>query len=265
MPASLATLQIAQLGDSTYTLGSFLDFAQDRGIRQDMAPDTGIRQALSAYAADAAIAYETAALEKRNPEFARVMTEFREGLILFSLMEDSVWNAASEDSLALHAHWEAHQNEYTFPERTRVVAFYSSNDSLLQVVASKLDSGISGAALQEWIASDSTAAIRVDTVRVAEETSSIFDRALSLDVGGHVGPIPHARDRVLLLKDGLEPPRVKTFEEARATVVGEYQQVLEEALIERLRQRYDVHLFPERLQAAFKQGNAQVEPVSARP
>ena len=38
-------------------------------------------------------------------------------------------------------HYDAHREEYRFPERRRVIGFYSRNDSLLQVVASALDEG----------------------------------------------------------------------------------------------------------------------------
>lgn len=265
LPASMQSLQIAQLGDSTYTLGGFLSFAQDRGIRQDLLTESGIKQALAAYAADEAIAFETAALESRNAEFGRVMTEFREGLILFSLMEDSVWTAASEDTLALQAHWETRKDSYRFPERTRVVAFYSPSDSLLKDLAMKIEDGVAGAALQSLISADSTLNVRIDTVRIAEATNSVFDQALSLEVGSHVGPVRHSRDWVLLLKDGIEAPRVKTFEEARANVVSEYQELLEEALISRLREKYDVYVFPERLQTAFGRQQAEPQPVSVRP
>ncbi|HEX7072304.1 MAG TPA: peptidylprolyl isomerase [Rhodothermales bacterium] len=251
LPAEVASVQFAQLADSTYTLANLLDHAQRRGIPGNQSREEALKSAIGAFARDAALAYETAALETRNEEFARVMQEFRDGLVLFSLMEDSVWTAASEDSVALRAHYDAHKESYRFPERTRVVALYSASDSLLKDVASKLDAGSARGEVISGLLADSTVTVRVDTVRIAEQTNSIFDQALGLAEGAHVGPTQHNREWVLLLNDGSEAPRLKTFEEARATVVSEYQELVEADLINRLRARYEVHLFPERLTAAF--------------
>lgn len=264
LPPRLAGTVIGQLGDSTFTIEHFLDFVQESGVQQSDDRDATLTDALSDYASGVAIAYETAALEQRNEEFGRVMTEFREGLILFSLMEDSVWTAAAQDSVALQRHYEANRESYTFPERVRVVAFYSASDSLLSRLAAHLDSGSNRADLDELLAADSTVSSRVDTVRIAETTNSIFDRALELEEGAYAGPIRHNRDWVLLLNDGTEAPRLKTFEEARATVVSEYQDVLESALVERLRARYGVHVYPNRLQAAFSSPAPEAEPVSVQ-
>lgn len=249
---SIASLPVAKLGDSTYTSGAFWHHVLVGGGMRADAPRSAIAGAVGRFASEKALLFETAALEERNPEFARVMTEFREGLVLFSLMEDSVWSAAAQDSLALQAHFELRRDQYRFPERTRVLALYSRSDSLLREAASRLDAGMSFSEVQTFVLADTLSGARVDTVRLAEPTSSIFDQALTLDPGDHLGPMRHNRDWVLLLNDGVEPARARTFDEARASVLSEYQDIVEAALIERLRDRYRVSVHPERLEAAFR-------------
>ena len=43
-----------------------------------------------------------------------------------------------------------------------------------------------------------------------------------------------------------------TFEEALSRVIADYQETLEARLLARLRERYDVQTFPERLDRAFE-------------
>ena len=56
---------------------------------------------------------------------------------------------------------------------------------------------------------------------------------------------------MLLKLDGIEEPRRMTFDEARAQVITEYQDVLDARFTERLRREANVRTYPERLSGAF--------------
>ena len=253
LPVRLDTTQFAVFEDSTYTLADFFHYAQERGVSREFEQEEALEKLAGEFGVDAALDYETAALEERNPEFGRVMTEFREGLLLFALMEDSVWNAAAQDSAALMQHWDVNKEAYRFPERTRVIAYYSASDSLLREVALRLEEGVPAEDLATDFLGHETLAARIDTVRIAEPTGSVFDQALTIDAGKYLGPMRHNREWVLLQNEGIEAPRLKTYQEARAAVLSEYQDEVEGELVERLRERYDVHMYPERLTRAFEE------------
>jgi hypothetical protein len=59
---------------------------------------------------------------------------------------------------------------------------------------------------------------------------------------------------MLLLIDGIEAPRRKTMDEARADVLAEYQQLVEDSWLARLRDKYHAVLYPENLKGAFSGG-----------
>ena len=115
-----------------------------------------------------------------------------------------------------------------------------------------LRSGTSLGALYETILVDSLSLIRVDTTMIEGSSNSVFDKALNLNPGEITDPQSYNNGYLILYNDGIDPAREKTFTEARAQVVNEYQLVLEERLIARLRRKYDVVLFPERLQYLLK-------------
>jgi peptidyl-prolyl cis-trans isomerase SurA len=183
------------------------------------------------------------------------MADYADGVLLFQISEDSIWNAATRDSLALMRYYDERAADYHFPERHRVIGFYSRNDSLLQVAAAALDAGQDPAVIEALVA-DAEQAIRIDTVFIAEATGSFFDRALELGVGERTNVLPYQSRRALLLHDAIEPPRRKTFEEARAQVVADYQDVLDERLRARLREEYGAETYPERLRSAFEDAAA---------
>lgn len=245
----LAGLVFAELADSSYTLADFAAYAGGRGRLTASDTRAGLLSLIKSFATDKAIDYEMAALEFKDEEFGQIMSEFREGLVLFKLMEDSVWTRAATDTLGLQAHFEVHRDEYQFPERTRIIAYYGRTDSTLRVLAEHLSSG--DARSVQAILDDSVTVARTDTVRIAEAGNSIYDQILGQESGAVVGPVQQNREWVVLVHDGVEAPRPKTFDEARATVVSEYQDILEADLVERLRNQFQVRVYPDRLTAAF--------------
>jgi peptidyl-prolyl cis-trans isomerase SurA len=250
--STLLAMPFATVADSTWPLSQFAGFLGTGGARLTAeTPDGRFREAVDAWLDDRAIAYEITALQERDADFARTMREFRDGLMLFRLMEDSVWNAAATDSLALVAYHEAHVDSFRFGERHRILSIGSPSDSLLQAIAAELQGGSSYADVLSRFASDPASEVRFDTTFVEGSTDSVFDRAIALEPGQATGVVGFGSGRIILVNDGLEPPRTKTFEEARAEVVGRYQAIIEERLMDRLRAEHGARLYPERLDRVF--------------
>ncbi len=258
LPRDAYAQTFAALGDSVYTLGDLAAYLREtEAVRRG--DDAG--QALAAADAflnDRAIAHKARTLEAENPEFKTLLDEFRDGLVLFKLMEEEVWNAAPADSAGVRAYYEAHAASFRFPDRTRVITFASTSDSLLARAVSELKSGATPTDIGRLEMNGARKfTITVDTVYVSGPTGGAFDKALGLPVGGIVGPMIDQSRFVVLLNDGAEPARPKTFEEARPEATAAYQQVLEERLVERLRARYHARTFPERLAEVFRDAAPQ--------
>jgi peptidyl-prolyl cis-trans isomerase SurA len=209
----------ATLDDSTYTLGALADYVRGTRVRPASDQLAQLFDLADDFLNEQAVELAAFQLEDRDPEFRRIMEDYADGVLLFRISEDSVWNAATRDSL-------------------------------LQVVASALDAGRTPAEIDALVA-DAEQDVSIDTVYVSEATDSLFDAALPLNVGQRTAILPYQSRKAILLLDAVEAPRTKTFDEARAQVVTDYQDVLDERLRSRLRQKYDAELYPQRLQAAF--------------
>ncbi|MEQ9104431.1 MAG: peptidylprolyl isomerase [Rhodothermales bacterium] len=236
-------LPIVFLGDSTWTVSRFVeDFRTRRIPSRSGDAREGLLTALTAFLDDRAVDYEVARLEFTDPDFGRTMQEFRDGLVLFKLMEDSVWTAASGDSTGLLRLFEQRGDAYRWPDRVRVASWSSPRSTDLETVRESLrmNSG------RDAIVSDTTLSVRLDTTWVESETGSVFDAVLHLSEGQTTDVIQYNNRFLMLEHLGMEPARPKTFEEARAELVNDYQQVLEERLVQRLRTKYAVQTWPER-------------------
>ncbi len=254
-----ASRLVGGLGDSLITVGRLASFVNDpsKRLRNENSAALQVLSYVDALLDELAVSYAARNLEMTDPEFADIIQEFRDGLVLFRFMEDSVWTAADQDSAGLLAHYEANRDSYWFGDRKRIVQIFSRNDSLLSDAVARIDSGLTWTELAAFLAEDSLHQVTLDSILVEGTTSSIYDRALDLEPGSRTEFLPYRGGRVALYLDGTEPARARTFEEARARVVNEHQQTLEAEVVARLRNRYRVTTFPERLVEAFRTAPAQ--------
>ncbi len=246
LDAAVMQRSVAYMGDEAI---AFEDLAEE--IRTGRAGEAPNLEALLLAAADRvlsdrALDYGSRALERRDQEFGELMQEFRDGLILFRFMEDSVWTAASRDTSALEAIYNTNPSAYRYPDRTRIISVSSVRDSTINAFTEAFD--VSGLAA----ALDGAEGLRVDTTLITGPTNSYFDAALELAQGARTDASRQSGRHTVLINDGIEPARTKTFEEARPELVSIYQDRLEKQILADLRRRYHVETYPQRLDAAFR-------------
>jgi len=232
----------ATVGDSTYTLGQLVP--QFRRTRFGPHPAGQMIEDARGFVDEQAMEMALARLEDRDPEFGRVFRSYADGVLLFRIAEDSVWTPAREDSVGLRRYFDARPGQFRWPTRRRVLAFRAVSDSLLRAVATDLDGGMAPTA-----ALDGREGLRLDTLYVADSTQTDLDRVLSLSPGQRTEVVLERGRRALYVLDGIEAPRDKTFDEARAELITGYQEQVENAWEARLRARYDAKTYPDRVPA----------------
>lgn len=231
----------ATLGDSTYTFGRLLPTL--RQIRYGPHPADEMAEVARQWVDEQAVEQAILSLEDRDPEFARVFRSYADGVLLFRIAEDSVWTRAKEDSVGLRRYSDARAGQFRWPERRRVLAFRSASDSLLGVVSEQLSAGARPLQALAFVGDR----VRLDTLHVADSTQTPLDAVFGLEIGDATGVVADRQGRAVYVLDGIEAPRAKTFEEARAELISGYQDELENAWEARLRERYDAETFPERV------------------
>ena len=252
---SAAAPPVATLGDSTFTLAQLARHV----MQADGGAQMSIGDVIDDFLNEKAIQYATANLEEQDPSFAATMKEYREGLLVFQFMQDSVWAAAANDTTGLRRLYRQQQDKYRFPERVRTVVLRAAADSVLRRYQPDTTGGVSLPARVAQAREDSL--VTVDTVMVTDKSPEMYRRVLSEEDGATLGPLTQDGDALLLMRDARLASRRKTFEEARSSVVRDYQERYEDQVLTRLRRRYDVTTYPKRLQRAF----ADAPPTSSSP
>ena len=74
-----------------------------------------MRERFPYYVQDKILAYENSILEKKYPEFNDLVTEYREGMILFEINTQKVWNEALRDTIGIAKFYESVKDQYNKP------------------------------------------------------------------------------------------------------------------------------------------------------
>lgn len=120
-----------------YTIKEWLDYVRTvRGQR------TGGVQAnkdlFERYVERVSLEYYRNHLEEYNKDFAFQLTEFKEGNLLFEIMQRKIWDKASTDSAGLRDYYEAHKNKYWWESSADALLFTSVNQQQAEDLKAKL-------------------------------------------------------------------------------------------------------------------------------
>ena len=102
----------------TYDSRSFStsEFARDietRGMMIDTRdPESFISQSIELSISDQIIKYEDSRLEEKYPDFRYLVKEFHDGILLFEISGDKVWNRSQNDTAGLINYYEMNKNKY---------------------------------------------------------------------------------------------------------------------------------------------------------
>ncbi len=198
-------------------------------------------------------------LDQTNPTFASLMEDYRNGIFIFKLQEDEVWNRLKVDSTKVKKYFEKHAGDYTFNDRVEFLEIFVKEDSLVSVVYNKVKSG----AQFELLASEYTrrpgfTAKKGNHGVVEVEGSELAQKAFALDKPGDISePQKFQAGWTIIKLVDKYPARNKTFEEAKPEVMSAYQEMLskklEDEYVDRLNKLYDPSINYEALEKAFKE------------
>ena len=173
-----------------------------------------------------------------NPEFKYQLQEFKEGNMLFEVMQRKVWDKASNDSSGLRNYYVQHKTKYTWNESADIVLISCSNEQVAKEAAEQIRKD------KSWkqVAEENISGIQTDSGRY--ELTQIPAKPNTKFIEGMVTePLINENDGtatfVKIIK--IYPAnQQRDFEAARGLVINDYQNYLEEKWIEQLKKKYPV-------------------------
>ncbi len=179
-------------------------------------------------------------LEREFPEFGYVMEEYKEGLLLFDLMEKEIWQKAQNDTVGLAAFYEKNKENYKWKQRIHAVVGSSVNREYVEKTKTFFEQGKDIDFIKKELNVDAKVNIMLNE-GFFEAGSNALPKAYKPFVG--VSEI-YEQDGYYYVIRGTEfvPETIKTLEEAKGRVISDYQQYLEENWVDMLKKEFKVEV-----------------------
>lgn len=180
-------------------------------------------------------------LSESNPEYSQIIREYEEGILLFALMEDTIWNAAKQDSTGLQVYFDEHRQDYAQPLRYDVDLATTTDPAFAKRVRKMLMSGKN--------ANEITNKLNTDTeVKVFFTSASLVPGDILLpkeyEAKEEISEIytMGKEQTIVVLKKKEMGADVVRFEDVKGRVINDYQHYLEKKWLAELAHKHTVQV-----------------------
>lgn len=190
-------------------------------------------------------------------EFLALMDEYRDGILLYQVEQDQVWNRIQVNDSLLREFHQPRRDKYRLPDRVNVAEIYVTNDSLANVVTERLNAGEDFLDVAEDMTMRSGFREKKGVWGFQSNTTNdMTKRAAAMAIDSVSEPFRNGAGWSIIRVVEKDSARAKTFEEASLEVTSEYQEYAakerERVWVDELRSKFGVTVNTELLATAFQ-------------
>jgi len=231
-----------RIGDKTVLQNKFIYYVYGKSDNIfESAPEQTMKQ-ITPFIEQEIVAYEDANLEKKYPELGNLLQEYHDGILLFNISNEMVWDKAVKDREGLSAFFKKNADNYTFSTphfKGRV--FYCKDKK----IASQVQKAIKKMPADS-ISSYLRTKINVDSLLVTSEVGlwkkgekaeidkfGFKDKKANFEPKKEF-PFPFVQGKVLT--------KPESYTDVRGAVTSDYQEFLEQEWVKSLFEKYNVEI-----------------------
>jgi peptidyl-prolyl cis-trans isomerase SurA len=191
-------------------------------------------------------------LEKEFPEFSAVMDEYRDGLLLFDLMEKEIWTKSKTDTLGLKSFYDKNLKNYQWKNRLDVTILSSTKADVIKKAEKYLKNDKTVDFIKEKLNVKDGAVNIMSKVGVFEEGNEALPKNLLFETG--ISDIFKEGEYYFVTKvNKTIPAGPKELNECKGKVINDFQQNLEENWVKDLKNEFKVAVNQEVFEKVKKQ------------
>lgn len=178
--------------------------------------------------------YENNRLEEKYPEFRYLINEYHDGILLFNIMEEKIWNYAAKDSAGLQEFYDKYKDKYMWDKRFKGSVIEVENDSVRQVAEKYFAADMTNAEISDMLNQDK---------QLIEIKVGAWEKGTNPVVDYYVWNGPEPDDfnpELTFVRGDVIPPEPKSLDEARGLYISDYQNYLEKQWLKKLRKKYKI-------------------------
>ncbi len=188
-------------------------------------------------------------LSKKYPDYAYLLQEYHDGILLFDITDLEVWSKAINDSVGMQAFYEANKKNYMWGQRVNAQVYSAKDDKTLAKLIKVLEKKASKSYTDEQVLAmfnkgeEKNVELINSKIYSADEYAIVDEANETLkffEVQDLKTPIIFKKELNVVLISEIIPAQTKALNEAKGQITADYQDVLEKKWIAELRSKYPV-------------------------
>ena len=225
----------------TYKQNDFLSYLKENPSAEKSSAKDIIDEKLNEFIEKELLAYEDSQLEKKYDDFRLLMNEYHDGILLFEVSNEEVWEKASRDTAGLATFFKKNKENYTWDRphfKGRVIQCKTEEalQAAKNIIASQPKDSIDK---QLRLLNDSVVVVKIEKGLYVQGDNKFVDHYIfaSSDEFKPDDKFPFVEVAGKILKDTPEE-----YTDVRGLVTADYQEYLEKEWIAHLRDKYPVKI-----------------------
>ncbi len=241
------------LASKLYTAQDFAKYIEKNGRRRnDKSKEGLLNEYYENFVNQKCLDQEESQLENKKPEFASLMREYRDGILLFELTDRKVWSNAVKDTVGLQKFHDDNKTKYMWGNRADV-QIYNASDAKIANAAYKLaGKGKTPAEIQKKLnVANAKSKVSVLEGKYEKGQYDVVDKIEWKSGLTTLNKLNDSSYQFIFVKQ-IATPEPKSLKEAKGYVVSDYQEYLEKKWLSDLRQKYPITLNNDVFRALIK-------------
>jgi len=236
------------IGDTRYSIDRFFDFLKKNNRSPFTVSTDLLNDRLQTFEYNSLLETKDKTLESKYPDFKNLIQEYRDGILMFNISNQEVWEKASNDTAGLTAFFDKNKQRYNWDEPYYkgyvVLVKDAKTKKKIQKEISRMDAEQAVLYLLDNYRVGEVSYIKVEKKGIFKKGDDAFVDEAIFKSG--VAERPSEFQDFFLLGKLLKGP--ESYTDVRGPVVTDYQNYLEEAWLKKLNEKYKVTTFPDVIQ-----------------
>ncbi len=231
------------VGNTSYKVKDFITYIQENPGTFNRLSTAFLTEKLNSFEHKSLLSEEDKNLETKYPDFKNLINEYRDGILLFEISNNEVWDKASKDTTGLEKYFEENRADYTWEKpHFRGYIVHATNDTIMQEMKKQVVNMDTEEAVNFLLANYATEEavnVRIERVLATQGENTFVDQHIFKTGAEAKGTtrFPYA----FVIGKMLDTPEIYT--DVKGLVITDYQNYLEKEWISTLNKKYPVIIY----------------------
>ncbi len=222
--------------------GQFVETKQKRAAKGDI--KSFVDQLFQDYIYESLVEAEKSGLESKHSAFKYLMQEYHDGMLLFDLMKNEIWDKASNDSVGLKKFYDNNTSKYDNQIDVDISVFKYEDDKTYNDAIKLLNKSRKKYNDEKLLASVGEKLKKSESGLFSKGENIYADKVIRMKENNELienqKTVHLSKEKIFIYINKTKKSKSKSFDEIKGLVISDYQTYLEENWIKDLKNKYKV-------------------------